>query len=458
MQEHLKKRWEKPSIKQQVPEAVNPFAGAAAKEVQTHWEGVAIKDLIAQYGSPLFVLSEKRVRDNVRSMHRAFQTRYSDFIYGWSYKTNYLNAVCTVMHQEGAWAEVVSEFEYEKARALGIPGTRILFNGPNKNRAILELAVSEGAHIHVDHFDELAMLEQIAEEQQRQLSVTLRLNFVTPYTEPWSRFGFNIESGQARDAVQIISESQWLRLNGLHSHIGTFVCDTRAYIAQVNIMCDFKHEAEAISGNEIICLDLGGGFASQNHLQGVYLPPELTVPSLDDYAEAICNALLEATKDYEKKGKRRPTLIIESGRRMVDDAEILVSSVVANKRLSDGRPSLVLDAGLNLLFTSLWYHHKVLPAQTVNGCAEDTVLYGPMCMNIDVVRHSIHLPPMQPGDAVVIHSVGAYNNTQWNQFIEYRPNVVMVHSDGEVSMVRKREDLEVVCAQERMPERWQNSA
>jgi diaminopimelate decarboxylase len=136
---------------------------------------------------------------------------------------------------------------------------------------------------------------------------------------------------------------------------------------------------------------------------------------------------------------------------MVDDAESLLSSVVANKHLPDGRRGVVMDAGVNVLFTAFWYNHDVTPTRQLSGKPEETVLYGPLCMNIDVLRHSIMLAPLNVGDVLMFAPVGAYNNTQWLQFIEYRPNVVMVGSDGKVSLVRAAEDLAVVTAQEQLP-------
>jgi diaminopimelate decarboxylase len=146
---------------------------------------------------------------------------------------------------------------------------------------------------------------------------------------------------------------------------------------------------------------------------------------------------------------------LETGRAVVDDAEVLISTVFANKHLPDGRHALVLDAGVNDLFTAFWYNHDVFPTRHLAGRPEETVLYGPLCMNIDVMRNSIMLPPLNVGDSLLFSPVGAYNNTQWLQFIEYRPNVVMVHEDGEVSLVRAAEDLQVVIQQERLPEHLQ---
>jgi diaminopimelate decarboxylase len=446
----IHKQWQKPTITPHGMGAVNQFSDNRHHAFQSEVDGVEIEQLLQQYGSPLFVISERRLRDNVRRLKRAFTTRYPKVRYAWSYKTNYLNAVCSILHQEGAWAEVVSDFEYQKARALGVPGSHIHFNGPNKPRAALEQAAAEGAAIHLDHMDELYLLEEVAQALGRPVDVTLRLNFDTGYTESWSRFGFNIESGEALDAARRIAASDVLRLTGLHSHVGTFVLDVRAYAAQVKIMCEFLTSVERETDCHILTLDIGGGFASLNSLHGTYLPPEQVVPGIDEYAEAITTALSQALRG--RRVDEMPTLILETGRAVVDDAEVLVTSVVGTKRLAGGRRSVILDAGVNLLFTGFWYNHDFKPTRRLTGVTEETVLYGPLCMNIDCVRHAIKLPPLSPGDRLVVSPVGAYNNTQWLQFIQYRPNVVLVHGDGRVSVVRRAENLDTINQQEQLPD------
>jgi diaminopimelate decarboxylase len=447
------KAWQRPTLTTHRVGVLNKFGSAQFNKFLERIDGVDIAHLLHRYGSPLFVLSEKRLRENVRRLRRAFLTRYPSVKIGWSYKTNYLNAVCSVMHQEGSMAEVVSEYEYHRARALGVPGRAIIFNGPGKPRRILAQAIDEGARIHLDNLDEMYLLEEVAREKGKVVDVAIRLNFDTGFTEPWSRFGFNLENGQAMDAAKRVASSQHLRLKGLHSHIGTFILDTRAYAAQAHIMATFMETVEVATGCVIESLDLGGGFASMNALQGSYLPPEQVVPSFDQYAEAITHALLEATKGREASGKPRPTLILETGRALVDDAEVLITSVVANKRLADGRRATVVDAGVNLLFTAFWYNHEVRPTRPLEGLPEETVIYGPLCMNIDVMRHSISLPSLDIGEPLVFSPVGAYNNTQWMQFIGYRPAIVMVGEDGSVEVVRAAETLTSVADPEHLPER-----
>ncbi len=443
----VRKPWSKPVLTPHRSGGANKFGNARRGNFTADIDGVPIAELVAKHGSPLFVLSERRLRENARRLLRAFRTRYPRVRYGWSYKTNYLDAVCATLHQEGAWAEVVSGFEYDKARRLGVPGSRIIFNGPYKQRAALERAVADGALIHLDNLDELYMLEDVARAAGKIVPVAMRLNFDTGHTEAWSRFGFNVESGAAHDAARRLAAGGALRLTGLHSHIGTFVLDPRAYAAQIKIMAQFMDFAEREASAKIEYLDIGGGFASRNALQGLYLPPDQAVPAIEQYAETIASAMMEAVRGR----KEWPWLILETGRAVVDDAESLIASVVGSKRLPDGRKSLILDAGVNILFTAYWYHHDCQPTRAIDGIPEETMVYGPLCMNIDIMRTSVWLPPLDIGDTLVFNPVGAYNNTQWMQFIQYRPPVVMVRENGDVAMVREGDTLETMVSQERLP-------
>ncbi len=194
---------------------------------------------------------------------------------------------------------------------------------------------------------------------------------------------------------------------------------------------------------------MGGGFASSNTLKGAYLPGKDTVPSFDDYAEAITAALLNS----EINPANLPALILETGRALIDDAGYLLGTVLANKRLSDGRRSTVVDVGVNLLFTAFWYDHEFYPARQTSDHLEETSIYGPLCMNIDILREAIAFPLLKKGDNFVIKRIGAYNMTQWMQFITMRPRVVMIGDDGKVSLVREREDLATILANESIPDK-----
>jgi diaminopimelate decarboxylase len=446
----MKKPYEKPVIFKLKTGFMNKFGGGSyfLKKVRSEIEGVSVDELVKEFGSPLFVFSERKLRQKFRELKNAFTLRYPNVEFSWSYKTNYLDAICAILHDEGETAEVVSEFEYEKARRLGVPGDKIIYNGPYKPLDSLRVAVKEGARINVDHFEEIADLEQVADELGTKPRIGIRLNMDTGIQPQWSRFGFNLESGQAMDAVKRIAAGGKLELVGLHCHIGTFILEPRAYEQEVKKMVEFAYRVEEEFGFKIEYLDIGGGFPSKNRLRGIYLPPDVAVPSIDEFAERVCNALLSSLRpgDY-------PKLILESGRAIVDEAGYLITTVHAAKRMPDGRKAYVLDAGVNILFTAFWYHFNVELDRDVNGPAEPCILYGPLCMNIDVVDDMVQLPPLPRGTRLILSPVGAYNVTQWMQFIRYRPNVVLIGENGEVELIREAEDLSDIVKRERLPER-----
>ncbi|MDQ7055327.1 MAG: alanine racemase [Persephonella sp.] len=446
----MKKIYEKPVITKLQTGFMNKFGSSPlyARKIRKDIDGVPISELVEKFGSPLFVISEKKLREKFRQIYNAFSTRYPNVQFGWSYKTNYLKAVCAVLHQEGAIAEVVSAFEYEKARNLGIEGKEIIFNGPHKPVEILEVAASEGAKIHIDHFDEITDLEKIAEKLGKQIKVAIRINMDTGIHPQWDRFGFNLETGQALDAVKRIASGGKLVLNGLHCHIGTFILEPEAYGREVEKMVKFAYEVEDNFGFKIEYLDIGGGFPSKNRLKGTYLPPDVAVPPVDEYAEKITESLYSNLRPGDF-----PKLILETGRAIVDEAEYLITTVFASKRLPDGRKAYIADAGVNLLFTAFWYKFNIEIDREVQGSNEPAVIYGPLCMNIDIIDEGTMLSPLERGTRLIFSPVGAYNNTQWMQFIEYRPNVVMVMEDQTVEVIREKENLSDIEKRERLPER-----
>ncbi|TND10491.1 MAG: diaminopimelate decarboxylase [Bacteroidetes bacterium] len=446
--------YERPFIQKLNTGTMNKFGTRTEYAPVTHLESVPVKRIVADYGSPCFVISERQIRKNYQDAVRAFKTRYPKVQFAWSYKTNYLDAVCNIFHQEGSWAEVVSIFEYRKALNNGVPGNKIIFNGPDKSAADLELAVDNNSLIHIDHFDELYELAALLQASKKKARVAIRVNMDTGVYPMWDRFGFNYENGQAWNAITKIMSQQEMELVGLHCHIGTYMLSAAAYGTAAWKLCDLAVNIKTKWNKSLQYLDLGGGFASANTLKGSYLQGADVIPSIDDYAEAITSTILNSAI----RQNELPMLILETGRALVDDAAWLVGSVVATKRLSDGRRATIMDFGVNLLFTAFWYNHKVSPAQEFSHHTEDMVLYGPLCMNIDVIRDSVNLPLLNKGDHVVVHKVGAYNMTQWMQFIQMRPKIIIIDMEGKTHIVRESESLETMLRYEKRPDHLSQSS
>lgn len=443
-----KKIYERPVLRKVVEGIPNKFGSLKRLRPIETIDNVAIDDIIEKYGTPVFILSEKTIRETYKTAYRAFSTRYPKVQFAWSYKTNYLDAVCRVFHQEGAWAEVVSGFEYEKALDNNIPGNKIIFNGPDKSREDLVRAINNNSLIHIDHFDELYTIIKLVEELNERPQVAIRVNMDTGIIPQWDRFGFNYENGEAWNAINRILSNGKIDLLGLHIHIGTYITMSKAYSTAIEKLAALAAKTFDRFQKTINYIDLGGGFASQNTLQGAYMPATDTTPSFDDYAHTITTAMTAVNFPNNEI----PTLILEIGRALIDEAGWLAGTVLANKRLADSRRAMVIDAGVNLMFTAFWYDYEIFPVHETSFQSEPTTIYGPLCMNIDVIRKNIDFPMLNKGDHFVIKRVGAYTMTQWMQFITYRPNVVLIDLKGEVHLIRKQEDKEVFRRQELIPE------
>ncbi len=442
-----KQIFERPTITRLTPGVPSKHGAGAVVAPMPLIDGVKVDDLIEKYGSPLYVFSERTIRKGMEDIKRAFSIRYQKVQMAWSYKTNYLDAICRVFHQEGSWAEVVSRFEYDKAIRNGVKGENIIFNGPAKNADDLETAARNGSFIHIDHLDELFMLSDICQRKNIEARVAIRVNMDIGIYPKWDRFGLNFENGEAWDAINRIMNNPKLKLMGLHTHIGTYMMSAESYRIAASKLAELAHSIAQKFDYYISYIDMGGGFASKNTLRGAYLSGEDTTPSFDEYAEAITSAIINS----QIKPDKLPTLILETGRALIDNAGSIAGSVLANKRLSDGRRAAIVDVGVNLLFTAFWYDHKIHPVSNHSGVVEETTIYGPLCMNIDVLRPSLMFPALKRGDRFVITRTGAYNNTQWLQFITTRPNVVLIDTNREVHLIRKAETLEDVSLNESIP-------
>ncbi|MGE5436427.1 MAG: alanine racemase, partial [Syntrophothermus sp.] len=324
-----------------------------------------------------------------------------------------------------------------------------IFNGPDKSDEDILKAINDKAKIHIDNFDELYKLIEITDKNKLKANVAIRINMDTGIHPKWERFGFSYESGEAWQAIKRIISDENLNLIGLHTHIGTYIMSADAYRAAAFILTSLYKEIKLQFNIQLKYIDIGGGFASNNTLLGQYLPAEQMIPSMEQYADSITAGIFQVNL----KNEELPLLILETGRALIDDAGFLLTTVLANKRLGSGKKAVIIDAGVNILFTSFWYKHNISPAQDSGSFYEDTVLYGPLCMNIDCIRESVSLPQIKIGDKLVIHYVGAYNMSQWMQFITYRPNIVMVMDDGSTEVIRRAEDLNYVTQLESIPKK-----
>ena len=421
-------------------------------------EKIDARSLLSAYGSPLYVISEERLRHDFRNFEQAFKSTKLKTQVAYSVKTNYLPAVCSVLREEGAWAEVVSEMEYQLSRAVGVPPNELIYNGPHKTREQLERALSEGAIVNIDNFDELSLVEHIADELRRDVRIGIRVSF-RHGTGSWVKFGFSDDTDDAQKALRRIARNKRLKLELLHHHGGTFLLVHEVYAQATRRLIELAKRARAM-GLRPTMIDLGGGFPSSNCLKADFDFPGGSVrvgDFWDPYAQAILPQLEKARDVFGG----RPTLVLEPGRAVVDASTQLLCSVTAIKRIPKEGTAVMVDAGVNLVPTVCYYDHHLTPADdaTVGTTArtESVDVYGPLCMQSDKLRTSVTLPKLAVGDPLSISHVGAYSHTQSMQFIQTRPATVLLGPDGP-ELIRRAETWRDVFALDQIPERLRADA
>ena len=409
--------------------------------------------LLAEFGSPLYIVSEKTLRSLYRTFRETFTAPGVDTVVAYSYKTNYLPAVCSILHQEGAWAEVVSGMEYDLARSLGVPGEQIIFNGPYKRADELARAIGDGALVNVDSFDELDLLISVAGKLKQTARMGLRINFQHG-RQSWTKFGFNADNGDATEALQRVKKAgRKLQLESLHNHSGTFQVNPAIYARAAQVLSGVAKRARDIGLSPRI-VDFGGGYPSSNRLKPAFEPigGMAAGQHLAPFAEAVIGGVGKARKAFGE----RPTVVLEPGRAVVDAAMKLACTVVARKSIPGQGDAVIVDAGVNLLPTAYWYDHGVDAAS--GSDLDDAIgskpvaVFGPLCMQIDVLRERAILPPMSIGSPLVVSNVGAYCLTQSMQFIQPRPAVVLVGPKGP-ELIRRRETREDIFSLDKVPSR-----
>jgi len=181
---------------------------------------------------------------------------------------------------------------------------------------------------------------ELSRKLERKPRVAIRINLDAGIYPQWDRFGFNFENGEAWEAINRILLSGLFDLAGLHTHIGTYITSPSAYRTATAKLAGLMVEIQHKYNHTIGYIDVGGGFASKNTLRGSYLQGYDAAPSFDEYADAITSALINS----QIKPEHLPLLILETGRALVDDAGNLLTTVTANKRLSNGHRAVIIDA------------------------------------------------------------------------------------------------------------------
>ena len=389
--------------------------------------GELAEELLAEFGSPLYVICEAAIRDRYRRFDGALRAAGLRAAVGYSIKTNFLTAVCRVLREEGCLGEIVSGFEHEVAKKAGFNDERLIFNGPYKRREELERLAGK-ARINVESIQEIEALEEIA-GTRGEVSIGIRVHMRVGDLA-WSRFGFSLDDGEADAAIERIRRSPGLRLTGIHAHVGTNIVDLSLLETAYGRLC-CKAADFVAAGFPLEYIDLGGGFAAPG--ARLYGREDEFVPAIEAYVDTIARSVCRVLPR-----EPRPLVIIEPGRALVSEAGAVLTRVVTKHGDSEGC-SIVTDAGINTVPSAQGLSHEVRNLSRRRSAAVPVDVRGPLCMQNDCLSRDLLLPEPEPGDILCIYETGAYDFSHSLQFIRLRPAVVMLSEDGSPRLVRRAE-------------------
>lgn len=410
-------------------------------------DGVACDELAKRFDTPLYVLSEDRVRRNYRAFRDALQAVYPNVLVCPAYKANCHPAICRVYETEGAGAEVVSSTELRLALDAHVDAEKIVYNGPLKKRAELELAISSGVGmVNADSLTEIGEMQEAAKKVGRKCNLGIRVNIgISPGTHPYLATSqredkFGIWMGDAIDAYKEARTRPELNVVGIHCHVGSNINNptiVREMAGEVfKLASQVQREVGVRSGK----IDLGGGF-------GFPYEPTSKAMTLDGYASAL---LTDRATLLRELGT--PTLLFEPGRAVVADAGILLTRVGVVKRQGAVAWAIV-DAGMNTFLRPALYgaKHRVVLANRLSNEQVNYSVGGPCCESGDVLAKDAPLPPLQEEDLLAILDVGAYGFTMANNYNgQPRPAVILTR-EGHSELIRPRETYQDMVGQEIVP-------
>ena len=418
-------------------EKMREFEG---KDGMMYIGGVPVGDIADEFGTPVYVTDEARLRENYRNIRDAF-SRYMDTRIHYACKANTSLAVLNALRQEGSGIDAVSVGEVMTCLRAGFLPKDIMYTGVNVSTEELKKVVETGVMINVDSRCELERLAEI----DNTLPISFR---VTPEVgsghsdkvitgSKGAKFGIpkkEVEDTYAR-AVELGFD-----IKGIHAHIGSGGQDISPFEDEMAVLAKMVNGIEDRTGVKLEFIDIGGGV-------GVPYRPNETVMPLNELASCV-------TEIMEMETNVR-TIVLEPGRFIIADAGVLLTR--CNDIKDTGVKKYVgVDAGFNTLIRPAMYdsyHHVVVGNKFYRACTDRFDIAGPICETGDYLAHGRVLPDPHIGDILAVYDAGAYGYSMSSRYNSRPLCAEVMVNNGKAELIRERETMEDQWRHQIVPER-----
>ncbi len=415
--------------------------------------GCDMTELAKKYGTPLYVIDEKTLRDVCRDYKTAFKN-YPHTKMMYASKALCTSAISKILDSEGFGFDTVSIGEIYTVLKSGISLEKVLFNGNNKTEEELDFAIKNGiGRISVDNFYEVDLISKAAGKYNKNVDVLLR---ITPgiecHTHEYiktgqldSKFGFDLS--QIDDVInKIITEHHNIRIRGLHAHIGSQIFETKCFHDEIEVLIHEIFRVEDKFGIKLDEINIGGGL-------GVKYVPKDKPPSINEIADVIVGSLEHHIKKYKVDP---PTLYIEPGRSIISTAGVTLYTVGSMKQVSNMTKYITVDGGMadNPRPSTYQAEYVAEIANDTEGREEEKVtVAGRFCESGDILINGITLPKAKSGDILCVYNTGAYNYSMASNYNRVEKSAMVLVNNSQSDMIVKRETLEDLVSHDVIPDR-----
>ncbi len=403
--------------------------------------GADVLDLVREFGTPLHVLDEGRIRANCAAYRDALARDYGHGRILFASKACCTVATCRLASEEGLGIDIASGGELYTALRAGIPPADLVFHGSNKTPDEVEFGLRERVgRFVVDNDYELDLLDDLTGRLDAHADILLRL---TPGIEPHthkaiqtggvdSKFGFGILDGAAYQAAVRARKMERVHMRGLHAHIGSQVFDLEPFRLAAGSLVDFAARLRDDLDVTTEELNLGGGLGIR------YLASD-EPPSIAVYVKAVSEVVKAKAAEHRLMP---PRLYLEPGRSIVGDAGVTLYTVGAIKAIARVRTYVSVDGGMFENPRPMLYgarYEAVLADRPFAERVQTVALAGRCCESGDVLIWDAHLPDMHSGDVLAVFSTGAYTYSMASNYNRFPRPAVVLANDGSARVVVERE-------------------
>jgi len=433
------------------------------------WEKISVSDsgnmvfggcdcveLAKEYGTPLYVMDERTIRDVCRGFESALRRSGAKGRVYYASKALSTTALYRIIEQEGLGVDVVSGGELYTAKNAAFPAERIVFHGNNKTPDELKMAIEYGVGcIVVDSHEEIGLIADIAKECEKTVGVSLRVKpGIEAHTHEFvltaiddCKFGLGLYDGEALIAIKQILSRKELVLIGLHCHIGSQIFELEPFNAAASRLTDFALTVRNECGAEIEEINFGGGFGIMYTEDDAEMEPYAFVGDVISALYANC----------DEKGLPRYRFAIEPGRSIVGEAGITLYTVGTVKHVPGIRTYVSVDGGMGDNPRHILYGAEYV-AKLANKPAapatETIAVAGRCCESGDMLIKAAQLPPCEAGDIMAVFSTGAYNYSMASNYNRVPVPAMVLVNEGKHGLIVKRQSYEQLVENDMMAP-WQ---